>query len=325
MGFRDEMNTLIFGASGYVGGHLASSLKKNGHHVTGFYRNEPDSSNTSLDIFDKVFTGDIQDTNLLGQVLANDFDSIIYCISLNHHDSQTDIHHAMDVNVNPIIQVLERIKGKNQKFIYFSTMQVYGKYKKGDIINEEYPINPVNNYGLTHLLCENILNLYKNTSSINACSLRLSNSYGPPVYKSNDCWWLVVNDLCQSAIKNKNIVLQSDGHPERDFINLDDLSLEVENLLTNPHSLPAVKNICSGKTYSIGSLAKIVSKIAQKKLKMDIPVLKKDGKAFNMDEFDLEDEAILNTSFVSKYDSLLQKMTLEDGISKMLDSLIRGE
>ena len=37
------------------------------------------------------------------------------------------------------------------------------------------------------------------------------------------------------------------------------------------------------------------------------------------------DGTILKTSFVTKHDSLLHKMELEDGISKMLDSLIRGE
>ena len=68
-----------------------------------------------------------------------------------------------------------------------------------------------------------------------------------------------------------------------------------------------------------------MSQIAQEKLKINIPVLNKDGTTFNMEEFDLEDGTILKTSFVTKHDSLLHKMELEDGISKMLDSLIRGE
>ena len=65
-------------------------------------------------------------------------------------------------------------------------------------------INPINAYGLTHLLSENICNYYNAKRETDCINVRLSNSYGSPVFNENMCWWLVVNDLCKSAfLKNK--------------------------------------------------------------------------------------------------------------------------
>ena len=54
------------------------------------------------------------------------------------------------------------------KFIYFSTIQVYGRVKDM-IISEDHKPKPLNAYGLTHLLSENICSYYnENTERQNA-------------------------------------------------------------------------------------------------------------------------------------------------------------
>ena len=73
-----------------------------------------------------------------------------------------------------------------------------------EIITEDNSPAPLNIYGLTHFLSEDICSYYNVNTETKCINVRLSNSYGSPVFNENSCWWLVVNDLCKSAfLKNK--------------------------------------------------------------------------------------------------------------------------
>ena len=86
------------------------------------------------------------------------------------------------------------------------------------LIDEKHKKKICNIYSLTHSMCEDLL--LKLNSKLKSHSLRLSNSYGMPVLKNINCWWLVLNDLCRSAKKNGKIIIKSDGTALRDFIAL---------------------------------------------------------------------------------------------------------
>ena len=97
-------------------------------------------------------------------------------------------------------------------------------------------------------MCEDLL--LKFNKKINSHSLRLSNSFVMPVLKNIDCWWLVLNDFCSSAKKNRKIIIKSDGSALRDFISLKNISKIVEKLLKHNFSHPII-NVLSVKTFSI--------------------------------------------------------------------------
>ena len=65
------------------------------------------------------------------------------------------------INVLPVCELLNSFKNKNsiRKFIYFSTVQIYGKLDF-KIIDEDTKPQPQNQYALTHLMAENIINYY---------------------------------------------------------------------------------------------------------------------------------------------------------------------
>ena len=82
----------------------------------------------------------------------------------------------------------------------------------------------------SHLLSENICNYYNDKTETDCINVRLSNSYGSPIFKENNCWWLVINDLCKTAIeKNRNSyekVLEKTTQSIEKFI--EDTSSELE-------------------------------------------------------------------------------------------------
>ena len=155
----------------------------------------------------EVIVGDIRDENVISSLAKKSFDVVIHLVSLDHHKSEDNPNYVSSINVLPTWNLLNSFtKTGLDKFIYFSTIHVYGKLPR-ETINEDYPSNPINAYGLTHLLSENICNYYNNKTNTECINVRLSNSYGSPVFKENNCWWLVINNLCKTAFKEKNIKL----------------------------------------------------------------------------------------------------------------------
>ncbi len=240
------MRICIVGASGYIGSKIVSYLKKKNHLI---------AVTKKKNIKNKIFLNGI---NKL--IIKAKPEIIIYTISLNHHDSEKNINHSINVNVKPLFSLCKNLKKikRFKKIIYFSTMQVYGKINSGDLVRENYPIKLQNIYALTHNMCEKILNHLYFTQGLLSTSIRLSNSYGYPELKTCNCWWLVLNELCKMAKKEKKIVLKSDGTPLRDFISLNDVVKLVAILIRSKRNHKKIINLASGRTYSIIELAKLV-------------------------------------------------------------------
>lgn len=253
----------VVGGSGYVGSYLAHNFSAN-YEVTVFSRRPLDEAHITKNEPVITMYGDVKNDVDLLKIAEKSFDVIIYCVSLNHIASEKSLTDSIDINFIPLKNLVENLalKGFGGKFIYLSTMQVCGAIEPGSIITEDFPAAPTNNYGLTHLLCENTLSLYSKSNRLDACSIRLSNSYGLPIFNDADCWWLVVNDLCKAAVLDKKITLKSDGTPQRDFISLQDVSRAIEILAASKKKMPPLLNLASGDTRTIYGLAKIVSELA---------------------------------------------------------------
>ena len=268
------MNICVVGCTGYLGSTISEYLKRTGHNVIGVARKFPKKNKKFKNIFKKVLNGDIRNFNFLKKIVSNKIDVIIYTVSLNHKVSEKNIQDSIDISYMPLARLCSLFENskKEIKFIYFSTMQVYGNYSKIPIIEENHARELNNIYALTHSLCEDTLvTARKKNKLFNAISLRLSNGYGYPVLKSSDCWWLVMNDFCLNAIKKKKIIINSDGSALRDFLHIKDICLTILKILNFNKSLPNVINLASGRTYNILELAILIKKfLLKKKLKIDI-------------------------------------------------------
>lgn len=151
-----KKKVLVTGANGFIGFHLCKSLAQEGYHVVD-----------------------------LGKTDIRDFKEILR--ALKKHKPYGVFHLAallppgtnsafFDVNVKGTFNLLEACRLCNvKKFIYSSSMNVYGKDIKYLPVDEKHPINPYNFYGLTKFLGEELVKLYNFDSVI----LRYSGVYGP--------------------------------------------------------------------------------------------------------------------------------------------------
>lgn len=223
-----------------------------------------------LDTNYKVIQCDITDINSLREKLNITFDYCIHTASYNEFFHENYAEKALYINTlgtRNLIEVLKTTKIK--KFIYLSTFHVYGV--DSGLVTEETELSPKNDYASTHLFAEYYLKQFYNTDKFPYVIFRLTNGYGSPKHKNNNKWYLVLNDLVQSAYKNNQITLKSNGKSLRDFLWMGDIG----SILENSFNLPSdtIFNLSSGRTYSILEIAKMVQKVYVTRYKKDIDII----------------------------------------------------
>lgn len=308
-----KKKVLITGGGGYIGSRMCLHLAEQGYRVTALCLNSP-SDNSWSSRLEKVVIGDVTDEIFIKQLALDEYQIVIHLVSLDHHQSNSGLPSVVsEVNIIPVWSLLDIFAKHNlEKFIYFSTMQVYGSVN--GIIDENYKTNTQSPYGLTHHIGEVFCDYYNRNTKIECVSVRLSNSYGAPIFEENNCWWLVINDLCKMAFADKQIVLQSDGSPLRDFIHGWDVCSAVQAIIETTEK-NNVYNVSSGITLSIMDIALKISSIYSERYGNTLKVSSKHLNSIKkMEPFKINNDLILSVGFQPKW-------SLEDGINDLFDYL----
>ena len=301
---------LITGACGYLGARLSKYLAINGYSITAFDSFDPSRYSQWTSLMDEVIVGDIRDEKVVSDLVDKQFDVVIHLISLDHHKSEDDPNFVSSINVMPTWNLLDKLtKNGLRKFIHFSTIHVYGNLPK-EIITEDQIPQPSNAYGLTHLLSENICNYFNNKTETECINVRLSNSYGSPVINENNCWLLVINDLCKTAFEKKKIKLLSDGSPHRDFIHGDDIVAAIDILINyKNNNANNIFHIASEQTLTILELAHLVKDVYFQRCNKEIDIYFPDNsvseypdKFMELEKYMIDVKRIKNLGFQHKTD-----------------------
>ena len=312
------LRVLVIGASGYVGGRLSYLLAKEGYRVTALCYPDIPINNNWISMMENVLLADITSMKSIEDITDEYFDIAIHLVSLDHNDSNKTPNIVNSINVMPIWNLLDAFnKKKNlKKFIYFSTVHVYGNVEY-DIIDETKLPIPNTPYGLTHLMAENICNMYNASSEIKCINLRMTNSYGSPFFKEKSCWWLVVNDLCRTAYNEGSIILQSDGSALRDFIHYNDILQAVKTIMTNSKLNYNTFHLSSSNTLSIYELAKLVRLQYKQRYSKDIFIVLPEGIESNINnksKYIISNKRLLKEGFSIT-------TSIEEGINELFNYL----
>tara|TARA_B110000971_G_scaffold221921_1_gene271541 strand:+ start:4825 stop:5781 length:957 start_codon:yes stop_codon:yes gene_type:complete len=311
-------NILIIGASGYIGSRLSYSLAKEGNNITAVCHSGILIDKEWCSLMNQVVVRDITSKDAIEELTNQYYDTAIYLVSLDQKASNKIPEFVNSINVMPVWNLLEAFKIKKtlKRFIYFSTIHVYGKLPNV-VIDESFAPKPQNPYGLTHLMAENISNMYNTTSDIQCINVRLSNSYGSPFFKENNCWWLVVNDICRMAFTEKRIVLKSNGSALRDFIHYEDIFNAIKSILSKHSYDDNTFHLSSGTTNSILQIAEKVKHVFLNRYGESLPIIlpdncqveKKSTKIYTM-----SNKKLVSTGFK-------QNFSLEKGINELFNYL----
>lgn len=311
-----KKKALVTGGSGYVGARLCLHLANEGYVVTSLCHSKIPSDENWISKMDKVVVGDVRDESLLMGLAKDKYDVLVHLVSLDHNQSNGAPTLVSAVNITPVWSLLDIFsKHGLGKFIYFSTTQTYG-ILHNEIITENRNLNTQNAYGLTHHIGEVICEHYNRTTDVDCRVIRLSNSYGAPLFEENNCWWLVINDLCRMAYTEKRIVLQSDGSPLRDFIHGWDVCKGVQTIIET-NEVHINYNLSSGTTLSIMDIAQKIKSVFVYRYGIELPITAVERKNNGQNPtYKIDNSLIRSIGFEPQWD-------LETGINDLFDFLER--
>ena len=141
----------VTGANGFIGRNIVSKLRKKGFKVISLQRTIPNSSNHETRIFDLCALDSINEKLLYG------IDILIHTAALVHKP-QSDIKSFKTMNFEATKKLFELSTDLNiKKFIFLSTVGVYGKNSHSSPIDINFTVSPKTEYGVSKLNSENYL------------------------------------------------------------------------------------------------------------------------------------------------------------------------
>ena len=153
---------LITGANGFVGSKLSQYLCASGHFVVESVRDPVNSNQVKLDL----------NWSEIPKNYFKDIDIVIHCAANVHNKNSTESIFTQNTDFTELM--LERvIEDKVKRFIFISTVGVFGKDFSQYPISDQSELNPKNDYSRSKLQAEKILKLKLTKSDVFFNILRL--------------------------------------------------------------------------------------------------------------------------------------------------------
>lgn len=189
-------------------------------------------------------------------------DIVVHMAAESHVDRSIDNPEKFYFeNIKSTLNILNvlRLQKKKIKFIYFSTDEVFGSYKKGKA-DEKRKFETNSPYSASKASCENLINSYKSTFSLDCITIRLSNNFGPYQFPEK-----LLPNILNKLKNNKKIEIYGKGKNEREWIFVKDTCEALYRFIVENKIYSDSYNIGSGKTFSNIDLVKKVLKQLKKK------------------------------------------------------------
>ena len=229
------MKILLCGGAGYIGSHMLRRLLRDGHRVV--VLDHLSSGHRAAVQECELVVGDLLDAPLLGQLFARHrFDAVMhFCAKSLVAESMRDPDAYYLNNVAGTHSLLAAMRTHGvQRLVFSSTAAVYG-VPLTDSIDEDHPCNPINPYGRSKLMVEEILRDAATADGLRSVSLRYFNAAGASADASigeahEPETHLIPNVLCASAPGASPLSVYGTDYPTRDgtcvrdYVHVEDLA-----------------------------------------------------------------------------------------------------
>lgn len=214
-------NYLVTGAAGFIGAHLAHTLIEKGNTCTtidnlstGFESNIPTGCH--------FIKGNTFDENIYQALNNEKFDAIFHIAGQSGGmTSFDDPLYDMNSNITSTLLLLDYAKRTGcKRFIYASSMSVYGDENACPVTEEGSKLKPKTFYAVGKIASEQYMRIYTQFG-IYSTALRFNNTYGPGQNMENLRQGMVSIFLAQ-AIKDHHIHVMGDKNRFRDFVHVSD-------------------------------------------------------------------------------------------------------
>lgn len=262
---------LVTGGAGYIGGHTVARLRESGHRVVVL-------DDLSTGVRDRVpadvplFEASVLDTATVTRVLREqDIEGVIHFAGKKSvPESVADPLLYYQHNIGGTSSVLAAMLHAGTKnLIYSSSAAVYGMPSSA-VVSEDAPAVPINPYGHTKLVCEQMIAAVGQAHGISWLVLRYFNAVGAEEPELADSGGSNLFPLMFDAVSQGRPLIvtgadfdTSDGTGVRDYVHVGDLAdahvAAAERLIRGPAG--QVLNVGTGRGYTVLEVLHALEKV----------------------------------------------------------------
>jgi UDP-glucose 4-epimerase len=227
--FYRGRRVLITGGLGFIGSNLARTLVDLGANVLLVDSLIDDYGGNLFNVHGvedrlRINIADIRQGTTMAYLVRGQ--EVIFNLAgqVSHIDSMRDPHTDLEINCRSQLTLLEACRQNNPgaKVVYAGTRQIYGKPDRLPV-DETHLVRPTDINGINKAAGEQYHLVYNNVFGVRACSLRLTNVYGPRQLirhnRQGFIGWFI-----RLALEGREIQIFGDGSQIRDFVYVDDVS-----------------------------------------------------------------------------------------------------
>ncbi len=253
-------NILITGGAGFIGSHLAHSLKS-------YFK--------KIFIIDNLKTGDLRNLDSSFEFIESDcafcdyekylknvdnFDAILHFAGQSSAEiSFKDPIYDFNSNLQSTIKLLNFAKDKNvNSFVFASSVTVYKSGQEMPLSENSIVDNDNSFYAISKLASEKYIKLFS-SNKLHTTSLRLFNIYGSAQNLGNPNQGMLSIYL-EQALNSNQILVKGSLDRTRDFVHVFDVVDIVKKVLRRNHENSKSINVCTSKPTKVKTLIDLICK-----------------------------------------------------------------
>jgi UDP-glucose 4-epimerase len=265
--FYRGRKVMITGGLGFIGSNLARQLVDLGADILLVDSLIPDYGGNLFNIDGiadrvRVNVADVREQSTMNY-LVRDRDVLFNLAGqVSHIDSMQDPYSDLEINCRSQLTILEACRYNNPdvKVVFAGTRQVYGRPDSLPV-TETHLVRPTDVNGINKAAGEYYHLVYNNVFGVRACSLRLTNVFGPRQLirhsRQGFIGWFI-----RLAIEDGLIQIYGDGSQLRDFVYVDDAADAFLRAGANDSCNGEVFNVSGDEPLSHRDLSSLLVQLA---------------------------------------------------------------
>lgn len=275
---------LVTGGAGYIGSHAVVELLDKGYSVIVVDNLE----NGFIELVDKrakFYQGDIRNQEFLEKVfLENKISTVMHFAGyIKVGESVKDpIKYYENNTFGTLLLLKSMLKNNIKNIIFSSTAAIYGNIRGNAKVDEKNIKNPINPYGKSKLMAEDIIIDFANTYDFNYVIFRYFNVAGAHKkydigQKDKDITSLIALVLKVASGEKETLEVYGNDYPTkdgtgvRDYIHVVDLvKAHILSLNILKKKKSSIYNLGNGNGFSVFDVIKTTEKVTNKKINYKI-------------------------------------------------------
>jgi NAD dependent epimerase/dehydratase len=258
---------LVTGAAGFIGGHLATRLVREGAQVRALVRYNSRNERGALDWFDQsivseieVVAGDLRDIESVRRAVSGT--SVVFhlgaLIAIPY--SYVNPRDYFETNVLGTLNVAQAALAEDvPRLVHTSTSEVYGTAQTVPI-TEDHPLTPQSPYAASKVGADKLMDAYFRSFDLPVTVLRPFNTYGP-----HQLARAVIPTIISQALAGGDVRLGA-LDPRRDFTFVEDSVSGFLDVARSPATIGRTLQLGTGNEVSIGELVEVIGEVMGRQL-----------------------------------------------------------